>query len=164
MPSCFLFSFLSALALSAQVRQRLTSELRASISCEAQLLFDLIAKLLTYDSAERLSAVQALAHPFFAPILPFPSILAPWVPQATMASGEPATSLPAGVSTAAATVDNQSDASEATYVTRMDRAVSGACAATHARSIRGGHVVFGQLRNGMAHKKRKVAGCNSTES
>ena len=44
-------------------------------SPEASQLFDFLASLLRYDPADRLSAHEALCHPFLAPIFPFGAII-----------------------------------------------------------------------------------------
>lgn len=62
----------------ADVRYRLGIELQAPLGSIAhQQLLDLLARLLVYDPAQRPSARGALRHPFFAPILPFASLLPP---------------------------------------------------------------------------------------
>ena len=61
---------------SSQRRQRLSVTLGAPASADAQQLLDLIARLLVYDPAARLSARDALCHPFLAPAFPFGALMA----------------------------------------------------------------------------------------
>jgi hypothetical protein len=56
-------------------RQRLSAVLSAPTDAPAQQLVDLLARLLTYDPAERLDAREALCHPFLAPTFPFRALL-----------------------------------------------------------------------------------------
>ena len=61
---------------AAQGRQRLSAALGAPTTADAQQLVDLLAKLLVYDPRARLSAHDALCHPFLAPVFPFRAVLA----------------------------------------------------------------------------------------
>ena len=64
----------AALSVDA-LRQRLTAELGSGPSQPEALLVDLVARLLQYDPAARLSPAQALAHPFLAPLFPFGALV-----------------------------------------------------------------------------------------
>ena len=59
-------------SLSAALGQHMAS---SSTSSEASLFLDLIARLLSYDPSERVSAPEALCHPFLAPVFPFGAVL-----------------------------------------------------------------------------------------
>ena len=78
-----------------QRRQRLSAVLSAPADAPAQQLVDLLARLLTYDPAERLDAREALCHPFLSPTFPFRALLSaapppPRVPQAAPQAAEAA--------------------------------------------------------------------------
>ena len=62
-----------------QRRQRLSIAIGAPTTAEAQLFVDLVARLLAYDPGERLSASEALCHPFIAPAFPFHVLVLPTV-------------------------------------------------------------------------------------
>ena len=60
-----------------EVRQRLAMRFDTAPTHEAQQLVDLIARLLVYDPETRLTARQALCHPFFSPVFPFALLASP---------------------------------------------------------------------------------------
>ena len=78
----------AALSVDA-LRQRLTAELGSGPSQPEALLVDLVARLLQYDPAARLSPAQALAHPFLAPLFPFGALVDRAPPKPTPAEPPP---------------------------------------------------------------------------
>ena len=99
----------------------------ASTSSDASLLLDLITRLLAYDPAERPSALQALCHPFIAPVFPFGAVLHAGVPSA---AADAATADAATVDAATAAASSAAAASSSSATASTSEAASTSASAS----------------------------------